>query len=158
MRDFEFAKCKSRRKNRLKFSTKKELKNTSAIYKETTFKVKTLRKGSVWGIEDVNISFGKGRKRKKEHIKDVRRPCLVLKTPSQFNRYSKVLIAPGSTKVSNFDLSHTSIITATVPPEVLNKTTYFKLKFIEFLPQVLLEKRYCDLSKRLIDEIEKYIK
>jgi len=154
MRELEFHRKKIGRSKGIKLRTIKMIKK-SRLNNELNYKEKNLIKGSVWGIADSSVSFDK--KRNAEKIKEADRPCLILKTPQLFETYSKVLIAPGTTQISNFDLQHSFVIKVNVPPEALKRTTYFKLSFLEFVPQIVLTKKYCDLSSKLIDEIDNFI-
>lgn len=108
--------------------------------------------GSVWGIHDRYVPFDK--KRRLETMKDKMRPAVVLETPNQFCERCKIWLAPGTSRDHDKLNKGEVILKAKVPPENLNKTTWFLIHFSWFAVQWQLDKRFTDLSTERIKKLE----
>ncbi len=98
--------------------------------------------GSVYGVQDSKIQFDGQR----QEFKDALRPCVIIKK----DRINETWIAPGTGKYHYGE----ECITAEVPPEQLEKTTYFLLYFRQRLLDKTLKRKICSLSFHLIKQIE----
>jgi hypothetical protein len=152
MRELEFHKLKIGKSKGLKLSEVKKKKRKKNSVDPGTVKEFKLTFGSVWGIQDSLVLFDN--KRKDEHFKDSARPCLLIETPTNYRDYSPAVIAPGTTSYYQNDENNDKVLTAQVPPEDLNQTTYFKLFFRQYIFQKNLEKKFCDLSSALRRELD----
>lgn len=155
MRELEFYKLKTGNNNSLKIKEIRKLKREKKKKETTSNKEYQLIFGSVWGIEDRIVIFDN--KRKEEHFKDTLRPCLALESPSDFNEYSIINIAPGTTSYFHSDIDKGKILTASVPPEDLDRTTHFKIYFSQYLLQKNLQKKFCDISATLRIKLEEIL-
>jgi len=155
MRELDFHRFKTGNPKNIKISQLKKKNRKSSISIKQEDKEIQMIFGSVWGIQDRHVAFGE--ERKDEHIKDSLRPCLALETPSKFGDNSNIEVAPGSSNFWNNQLYTEKIITASVPPEDLERTTYFKIHLAHLQLQKHLEKKFCDLSNNLINQLEKIL-
>lgn len=108
--------------------------------------------GSVWGIHDKRVPFDFNRKA--EHIKDKLRPCLVIEKHNNLSRGRFVLVAPGTSTYHPDEKDEDLTLTAYVPPEELNQTTYFLIYYRWHTFQKNLESKFCDLSTGKIHQLE----
>ncbi|MBK9404453.1 MAG: hypothetical protein IPN57_07970 [Ignavibacteria bacterium] len=139
MRELEFHKLKTGKRKSLKVKEIRKLKREKKSRDTGSDKEYQLIFGSVWGIQDRLVLFDG--KRKEEHFKDSQRPCILLESPIVFNEYSNISIAPGTSNYSKYDEYNNFVLTATVPPEELNHTTYFKIYLRQYTFQKDLEKK-----------------
>jgi len=108
-----------------------------------------LIKGAVWLIADASVPFDA--KRHEKDIKSTGRTCLCLNTPSDISQNSFAPMAPGTGTPHKTGKNGTApVLRAEVPPEDLDKTTYFLLYFRWNALQKTLIKRRCDLSADLM--------
>lgn len=103
--------------------------------------------GDVYLLHDRYISFGL---ESRTH-KDVNRPVLILDEEVLYSDYSKVLFAPGTTKVHKYE---PTVLIAKVPPEQLKKTTFFLIQFSEFRPAKLFNRKLTELSPKLKNKLQ----
>jgi mRNA-degrading endonuclease toxin of MazEF toxin-antitoxin module len=104
----------------------------------------SLFKGSIWGVPDKSIPFD--RRRKEDEYKDSLRPTLVLTTPDTFNDYDLVWVAPGTSKFHKIGNKFPYTLKVEVPPENLEKTTYFLMQYHWFAIQKNMEKKFTELT------------
>lgn len=155
MRELEFHKLKTGNRKSLKVKEIRKLKRQKKSRNTESDKQYKLIFGSVWGIQDRLVQFDG--KRKEEHFKNSQRPCILLESPIVFNEYSNISIASGTSNFSKYDKYNNLILTASVPPEDLNHTTYFKIYFRQYTLQRNLEKKFCDISYALRIKLEKIL-
>lgn len=111
--------------------------------------------GTIWGIEDKSVPFDYHRK--PEKIKNSLRPCVVLSTPTSFSDSSFVSVAPGTSKIHSANDESKFCFVAEVPPESLEKTTYFLLYFRWYEIQKKLQKKLCELTIESKTKLERLI-
>lgn len=99
---------------------------------------------SIWGVPDKSIPFD--RRRKEDEYKDSLRPTLVLTTPDTFNDYDLVWVAPGTSKFHKIGNKFPYTLKVEVPPENLEKTTYFLMQYHWFAIQKNMEKKFTELT------------
>jgi len=113
----------------------------------------SLIEGAVWLIPDQSVPFDAQRELKE--IKPFGRPCLCLETPQDFEPDSLVSMAPGTSKPHRFGAhAPLPVLFAKVPPEDLDKDTYFLLYFSWTARQKNLIKHRSDLSASLVSILQ----
>jgi hypothetical protein len=111
--------------------------------------------GSVWGVPDTSVPFDNIRK--DEDYKSTLRPTLVLETPPSFFDYSIVNSAPGTSKFHKTGEEFPTVLKAEVPPENLEKTTYFLFDYSWFAVQKTFSKKFTDLTNENILKLERMV-
>lgn len=112
-----------------------------------------LREGSVWGIEDKSVSFDTPRD--PDVLKEGLRPCLCLDTPDQYNYYSPVEMAPGTTKFHRTDLPDMPTLAVQINPKSDYQTTYFLIYASWYAMQKTLQKHFTDLKESDFAEMKR---
>ncbi len=128
----------------IKLLKKNVHKNKDIEYRETN-----LFFGTVWGMHDKSVPFDN--KRQEFNYKNTNRPVLVLKTPTEFDDYKPVILAPGTSKVhfSTYDKPVLDVKTN-------NKKgikTYFLLYFKWESVQKNLRKKLYQLDEEQINRL-----
>jgi len=153
MREIDFFKDKSGINKNIKFKQIRKFRRKEKLSEFADNKEYDLMFGSVWGIHDSRILFDS--ERKKEHFKNSLRPCVALESPTIIDDNKVANFAPGTSSYDAEGINSGKILIASVPPENLYNTTYFKLKFRQALKQKYFEIKFCDLSFGLSDELRK---
>ncbi len=138
------------KKKEIKIYKRKERIPQNQLIRETS-----LFKGSVWGVQDLSVPFDN--KRKEDHYKASLRPTLILETPNIFTDYSVVSSAPGTSKVHKVGEGFPSTLKAEVPPENLEKTTYFLLEYSWFAIQKTMNKKLTELTSETMGVLNEMI-
>jgi hypothetical protein len=106
--------------------------------------------GEVWISPDKNIIFD-GRQR---NIKVVR-PVLIIEKEKEITPYGSVRIAPGTSKARKIT---PTVLMAKVPPEALDKTTFFLLHLSQYTLIKELKTKKAELSPDLKKTLIKLLK